>query len=319
MQSGCCNVEETTIQTIETTSSSTTTQTPEPPINSQNEFIDINSNFSRMAILKNQNYVATGRLNGVSIYDLRSKQLVRTLDYSPSWELKAFKQNLLIQPSWDETKIWNVETGQLVKILPGHSGDVLSMALNKDQTLMISGGRDGTVILWDMIDFKRIRTFTGHSDYVSCVAFNNAGNQVISGSGDHTIRVWSINDGSLVKTLTDHSSWVFRLLVDDQTGLLYSGSGDQTIKQWDIDSGRCLRTYPGNGNPVRNFIFSQDGQRIISSYESNSIIIWDKLSGRIIKQVNYSAWLHYLAINPLNGQLITTSEDRKMTFWNFKP
>lgn len=281
------------------------------------ESIDINSIAGRIAILKNQNWVATGYRYGVEIYDLRNKQLVRSLDRSRACDFKPFKENQLIQGSYNgEIKIWNVETGELLRTLEGHTDDVHCIALNKNQSLMLSGDWGTNIIkLWNTEDFSEIRTFVGHQSYVNHVIFNEAKDQVISASNDETIRVWNINDGSLIRTLTGHTFWVNTVLLDEQTGLLYSAAYDQAIKVWNVDNGTLLNTFIGHSNYVHRLMLVED--KLLSTSEDNSIIVWSK-SGEIIKRFNYPHQLYSLDLNPSNLELLCTTGDEKLFFWPLK-
>ena len=54
----------------------------------------------------------------------------------------------VVSGSWDKTvKVWNVETGELLDTLEGHSDMVTSVAM--DETRVVSGSRDKTVKVWE--------------------------------------------------------------------------------------------------------------------------------------------------------------------------
>ena len=56
----------------------------------------------------------------------------------------------IISGSWDCTiKIWDANTGQCLKTLMGHSGNVLSVAYSPDGTKIISGSYDKTIKIWE--------------------------------------------------------------------------------------------------------------------------------------------------------------------------
>jgi WD40 repeat protein len=45
-------------------------------------------------------------------------------------------------------KLWNAETGSLLATYFGHKTGVHTVAINRDGTLVASGGRDGAVRIW---------------------------------------------------------------------------------------------------------------------------------------------------------------------------
>ena len=51
--------------------------------------------------------------------------------------------------SRDKTaRIWNVQTGECIKILDGHTDEIFSCCFNYDGDLIITGCKDNAVKLW---------------------------------------------------------------------------------------------------------------------------------------------------------------------------
>ncbi len=91
-------------------------------------------------------------------------------------------------------KIWDVETGQELKTMRGHDGDIYSVAFSpNDQGRWIaSAGEDSTIKIWNSQTGQQVHCFRGHMGLVSSLAFTPDGSQLVSGSRDHTIKVWNV-------------------------------------------------------------------------------------------------------------------------------
>ena len=58
-------------------------------------------------------------------------------------------------------RIWNIKSGECLKVLEGHSNDVFSIKKLCDDRL-VSSSYDKTVKLWDLNTGECLRTFIGH-------------------------------------------------------------------------------------------------------------------------------------------------------------
>lgn len=298
------------------TSGTTRTTTPRP----DSDFINTNVTYARLVVFKSLNLVAIGRASSeISVYDLNTRELVRTIeDYGNTY--LAFKENQLIVASYGRIAFWNVETGELVRTIENVYPNINALVTNKRQTLLLTGGLGRNAILWDLVNFKQIRVFENVPRFVYSVAFDEDKNQVLAGHDNGNISIWNMHDGSRVRTLSAGSIYVHKLLVDEETGLLYSATQDGTIREWDTESGSVLRMFTDTGRELYDLVFSEDNQRLISAAKHN-LISWSKQTGKVVTKLISATELYHLAINPLNGQLLTTSisHNGKLTFWSIKP
>jgi WD40 repeat protein len=94
----------------------------------------------------------------------------------------------------DMVRIWDVQTGQELLKLRGHSGEVYTVAFSPDADgrWVASGGEDSTVKIWDSHTGKLLRSFRGHKGLVSSLAFSPDGRRLVSGSRDKTVKVWDL-------------------------------------------------------------------------------------------------------------------------------
>ena len=76
---------------------------------------------------------------------------------------------------------------------PAHSSQVWSLVYTPDGRLIISGGADGTVRVWDAATGEKLASLSGHGAAVRSVALSRDGATLASGSEDNRVFVWRIN------------------------------------------------------------------------------------------------------------------------------
>ena len=60
-------------------------------------------------------------------------------------------------------RLWEVATGQCVRVLEGHTDNVLSVAWSLDGRQALSGADDRTVRLWEVATGQCVRVLEGHT------------------------------------------------------------------------------------------------------------------------------------------------------------
>ena len=63
-------------------------------------------------------------------------------------------------------KLWDVETGECVATLKGHSDSVECVAVSPDGRRVVSGSHDNTLKVWNVATGNCVATLRGHSDVV---------------------------------------------------------------------------------------------------------------------------------------------------------
>ena len=105
----------------------------------------------------------------------------------------------------DNGEIWqyDVVTGQLVRILTGHTSSITEILISGNN--LFSSSEDSTAKQWSLVTGSLIRTFSGHSQGISGMGIS--GNMLITGGFyDMTLRIWNLNNGALVRTIANISS-----------------------------------------------------------------------------------------------------------------
>ena len=62
-------------------------------------------------------------------------------------------------------RVWEVESGRLVRVLTGHTGAVEDASWSADGSTILSGSHDGTVRIWDATTGETLLVLEGHDSF----------------------------------------------------------------------------------------------------------------------------------------------------------
>jgi WD40 repeat protein len=177
-----------------------------------------------LAVDKNGDFFVTGNTensNKIKIWDLHSLTLKYEYPTDHSeFELLTNNAGDQILVGGEPVQFLKVIDGSVVKTYSEYHTTCRSMKFSQDESLLLTGGNDDKVKLFNAVTGELVRTYTGHTGHVGTACFNFDESKVISGSyEDNTILVWDKNSGILLKTITRNSPTV----------TLRNGQNDQLI------------------------------------------------------------------------------------------
>ncbi|HMY71153.1 MAG TPA: hypothetical protein PLQ88_04925 [Blastocatellia bacterium] len=223
----------------------------------------------------------------------------------------------VLSGSDDKTvRVWEAESGKLLRTLDGHAYGVMSVAWSANGKYVASGSGDDTVRVWEAESGKLLRTLEGHVAWISSVAWSADGKYVASGSGDDTVRVWEAGSGKLVRTLKA-SGYAVRAVAWSADGkYLASGSDDKKVRVWEAESGKLLRTLDGHGYLVRSAVWSPDGKYVASSSDDTTVRVWEAESGKLLRTLEGHAYGVMSVAWSANGKYVASgSYDTMVRVW----
>jgi len=213
-------------------------------------------------------------------------------------------------------RIWDAESGEMLRTLRGDTGSVFSVAFSPDGTKIVAG-RDMTARIWDVEAGSIVRKLEEHTGLVRCVAFSPDGRKIVSASTDMTARIWDAESGELLQTLEEDTSPVYSAAFSpDGTKILTAAGRDVTARMWDAESGKLLQTFGGGAGLVFSVAFSHDGTKIVTGSEM-TVRIWDAESGDVLQTLEgHTGLVWSVAFSPDGTRILTASTDMTARIWS---
>ncbi len=75
-------------------------------------------------------------------------------------------------------RLWDVESGECLHTLLGHSAEIVSLDFDTPGQRIITGSFDNTVRVWDVRNGRCIHTLSGHQGEISSCQFNYSSDYV---------------------------------------------------------------------------------------------------------------------------------------------
>jgi WD40 repeat protein len=201
-------------------------------------------------------------------------------------------------------------------ILGRHAGEVFAVTISPDGKRAASGGRDGTIFVWDLTTNQRLHTLKGHTSYLATLAFSPDGKTLLSGGADKKIRLWDVAEGKLLTTLEGHTDAVnsARFCADGKR--IVSASKDKTVRVWNWAERRVIHTMTTGAFAV-NLALHPDGRRVAVGLADGQIRFWDVDTGEQFGQLRaHDGIVRGVAFSPDGKFLVSGGDDGILKVWD---
>lgn len=212
------------------------------------------------------------------------------------------------------------------QLLPGlrvHRKPVFDIkSVNSKKELLVAS-EDGTVSIWSLDTLQLVHTINVSADTVRCISISPDEKQVAFGCRDSVIKVYDLEDYTLLSVLKGHTMAVFSLQYSPAGDYLVSGSRDAQIKIWDTTTFDLKESIAAHLFAVNHIAFHPTQPYFATASMDKSIKLWGSDDFKLYKVISREKGFdtHRLSINKIvwnDGQLISTSDDKKVILWDIK-
>ncbi len=219
--------------------------------------------------------------------------------------------------------IYDVQTGRLLKSLPGSARNASQFAFTPDGNLLAAAYRDALIRLWDIITGEEASVLRGHTGELSSIAVSPDGEVVASGSvyPDSTLRIWDMSSYAQTTVLKGEDGEEFFDIAFSPDGtLLAAATGSVTygkVRLWDVETWTLLATLEGYSNIVSGITFSHDGTFLITASYDGTIKQWTVgSSDDPVVLHRYDEAVYSIDLNPDDTLLAVGLSESTIRLWD---
>ena len=261
----------------------------------------------------------------------RSQQLLSVPNSSPITHVASSLQGtshglgnhpeLFAVTSGSGVQIYATRTRKLLKTIrrfgiedTAHSGEI-----RRDGRVVVAGGDNGAVQVFDVNSRAILKTWKEHKQPVWTAKWNNTDlTSLMTCSDDRTVRIWDLPSSESVTTLTGHQDYVRcgSFMPNQNSNLLVSGSYDQTVRLWDQRAPETPVMTFKHKSPVECVLPMANGTNLLSTAE-NLIYVLDLIAGKPLQTLSsHQKTVTALSLASRGTRLVSGALDGHMKVYN---
>ncbi|WP_295555443.1 caspase family protein [uncultured Hyphomicrobium sp.] len=217
---------------------------------------------------------------------------------------------LVLTGSQDTTvKLWEAESGRLIRTYRGHDDRILNVAFSPDGQRFASSGLDFKIVLWSIDSMDPLWTTNNSAFSGQNPIFFQDGARILS-SGTSGLSILNAETGAITGGLRTMDADQIALSRDGNW-IAARGSFKKTFQLWNVATGKVERTISGHDGNIDDIDISPDGKLLLSlSKDDSSVRIWNASDGKLVRRIHSTTRTGPCArfVNGPDRVLVTSSD-----------
>ena len=191
-----------------------------------------------------KNLIVSDHIGFLHILDTDTNKFVKHLEGAKksarSIAINTKTNEMAVGYSDWKIRIYDLEDFKLKNTLEGHQNSVFSLQYFGENDLLVSGGRDAHLMVWDAHKaYQNVATIPAHNFAINHIVYLQKHQLLATCSMDKSIKIWDATSLELKKVIdksrnASHGTSVNKLLWREKEQILLSASDDRTISMWNL-------------------------------------------------------------------------------------
>jgi WD40 repeat protein len=254
-------------------------------------------------------------INPVRVFEDRTQTIFAAADVPYSRRMVTSSEDRIV-------RLWDLDTGEVVKQMEGHTGEVMGLAVSRNGQMIATGDENGELIAWKTETGESLTNAVKvHGSAVRSLDFSPDDAFVVTASSaqnDQTVKFWNTKTwaqngyyacGSTVRCVRYARSGVHILAV----------ATDQDIQIY--TSGTLQTKFKGHSHATLSLAWSPDRTRLLSGGDDRDPTIreWDTSNWTQVGNpwTGHIYKVNSIAVHSSGTYAVTASSDNTVRLWQF--
>jgi len=208
-----------------------------------------------------------------------------------------------------DIKLWDVQTGGVIKTFSGHSSEVTSVSISSDCTMITSGSVDGTVYLWVIQTGEHHCIVLPQKKVTDVNLFPSSPQHLISISQDGIIREWDIDKNKI------HDQYEGSHIAFSPDGTHFVLCKGEVATVQSSDPGVAVAMFHLANSGTHKPCFSPNG-RLIAVATGDTVDVWSTTNSDPCLIGTFIGHTKPITSIAFSSSLISASDDKSVKFWH---
>lgn len=260
---------------------------------------EVSQKVNRLDISCDGRYLITSNETTIKIVDINNNYSSSELDFDmlPTQKSIIYKNaSSVIIPTNLSVSIYDILTEETHQSPELHTNSITCVAMSASGNLLLTGGKDSKIGIWELPSFKQSYILRGHQNEITALGITFDGTKLISADTDYKIRVWNIAEKTTLAILTEHQNNVYHILTN-KSSMLITGDESGVINIWDLNDYLVESTFNVSA-AVTGLYLSVCERELIASDANGKFYFWEVTTRQLITTISLGHPVDSFCVDP---------------------
>ena len=198
----------------------------------------------------------------------------RPIAFSTDSCLLACTETSDSQSTADSISVWDLVRGECIANLTEHTDFVESLCFSPCNRFLASGGRKGTVRVWDMNTYQQHETYLDYGEFQMRVSYSHKGVLYAVAVSRDTAIVWDVKRGEKCYAYVEEQGNLQSVHFSSTSQFIVAGAHEWTV--WMDKKSNPYKFLHSHTTEFPNSVaFAPNGKTLAVGYANKGVEVWD--------------------------------------------